>query len=60
MTSLILHTGKNGEITIPQDIRKRLGLKRNDTVSIEVTDGDICIRKAEPFLRLVATGEKAN
>ncbi len=60
MASLILHTGKNGEITIPRDIRNRLGLRKNDSVSIEITGGDICIRKTEPFLRLLVTDKKAN
>jgi antitoxin PrlF len=38
MKQLATLTSK-GQITIPQDIRKRLGLKQGDQISFEIQDG---------------------
>ena len=58
MTSLILQTGENGEITIPETARSILGLKKNDSVSIRIVGKDIYIKKVESYLRLVTLDTK--
>lgn len=44
-----------GQITIPVDIRRRLGLKQGDRVAFEVTDGTATLlpepAEPEPFAR---------
>ncbi len=43
-----------GQITIPQEIRKRLGLKQGDQISFEYHDGKIFVKpyrsEENPFL----------
>ena len=41
-----------GQITLPADIRKELGLKPKDRVAIELQDGRISIQPAVSRLRL--------
>ena len=47
---MILDLGKitsKGQITIPAEIRKFLGVSRGDRIIFERKDGDIVIKKAE-------------
>ena len=41
-----------GQITLPADIRRKLGLKPNDRVIVESTDVAIIIRSARDFMDL--------
>ena len=48
--NMILDLGKitsKGQITIPAEIRKFLGVSRGDRIIFERKDGDIVIKKAE-------------
>ena len=36
---------KNGRITIPAEIRKKLGIKEGDILEIEVADGKFILRQ---------------
>lgn len=36
-----------GQITLPKEIRKSLGIKEGDTLVIEKSDGEIIIKKAK-------------
>ena len=38
-----------GQVTIPKDVRKAIGLKPGDLVSYEVQDGIVILQRAEPF-----------
>lgn len=56
MKSIATVTSK-GQITIPQEVRKRLGLKQGDQVAFEVQDGIIVLKpyrgEANPFVAYV-------
>jgi AbrB family looped-hinge helix DNA binding protein len=38
-----------GQVTIPKEVRDRLGVKAGDLVSYEVRDGVATVRRVEPF-----------
>lgn len=38
-----------GQVTVPREIRQLLGIKPGDTVTYEVHDGTVTLRRAEPF-----------
>jgi len=41
-------TGK-GQVTIPSEIRERLGIAGGDLVAYEVRDDEVLLRRGEPF-----------
>ncbi len=41
-------TAKN-QVTIPADVRQRLGVKSGDHVAFEIDDGKVVVRKARPI-----------
>lgn len=40
---------QKGQATIPLVIRKKLDLHPGDKIAFEVMDGDVCIKKIQPF-----------
>ncbi len=40
---------KKGQITIPKEIRDKLGIKRGDTVEFSIKDGECIVRKKTVF-----------
>lgn len=38
-----------GQVTIPREIRQLLGIQPGDTVTYEVHDGTVMLKRAEPF-----------
>jgi AbrB family looped-hinge helix DNA binding protein len=40
---------RKGQVTIPRDVRKRLGLNAGDLVIYEIADGVVTLRRAQPF-----------
>lgn len=38
-----------GQVTIPKEVRKAIGLKPGDLVSYDVQDGIVILQRAEPF-----------
>jgi antitoxin PrlF len=38
-----------GQVTIPKEVRKAIGLKPGDLVSYEVQEGIVILQRAEPF-----------
>ena len=38
-----------GQVTIPKEVRDRLGVKAGDLVAYEVRDGVATVRRVEPF-----------
>ena len=44
-----------GQITLPKEIRKSLGIKEGDTLVIENSDGEIVLRKGKTIFDFVGT-----
>jgi AbrB family looped-hinge helix DNA binding protein len=40
-----------GQVTIPKDIRKTIGVKPGDLIAYEVRSGVVTLRRVEPFDR---------
>jgi AbrB family looped-hinge helix DNA binding protein len=40
---------RKGQVTIPREVRKRLGLNAGDLVIYEIADGVVTLRPAQPF-----------
>jgi AbrB family looped-hinge helix DNA binding protein len=38
-----------GQVTVPKEIRKVLGLNAGDLIAYEVRDGVVILKRAEPF-----------
>ena len=38
-----------GQITIPREIREKLGIKPGDLVAYEARDGEVILKRVEPF-----------
>lgn len=59
MISLMARIYERGQITIPKDIRERVGLHPGDELTIRVRDDQIVIRRARSLfdIRLPDTGE---
>lgn len=51
MTRMYSSVSPKGQVTIPAEIRKLLGLKPKDRVEFEVEDGVIKVRRAESRLK---------
>ncbi|ASJ00028.1 AbrB/MazE/SpoVT family DNA-binding domain-containing protein [Thermococcus gorgonarius] len=48
---------RNYQITIPSDIRKKLGIKVGDVLVIEIEDGKAVIKKSDLELPLLPGGK---
>ena len=48
---------RNYQITIPSDIRKKLGIKVGDILLVEVEDGKVVLKKSELELPLLPGGK---
>ncbi|MCD6373798.1 MAG: AbrB/MazE/SpoVT family DNA-binding domain-containing protein [Thermococcus sp.] len=48
---------RNYQITIPSDVRKKLGIKVGDILLVEVEDGKVVLKKSELELPLLPGGE---
>ncbi|AJC71647.1 MAG: AbrB/MazE/SpoVT family DNA-binding domain-containing protein [Thermococcus sp.] len=48
---------RNYQITIPSDIRKKLGIKVGDVLVVDVEDGKIVIKKSDLELPLLPGGK---
>ncbi len=48
---------RNYQITIPSDIRKKLGIKVGDVLIIEIEDGKAVIKKSDLELPLLPGGK---
>ena len=40
---------RNGQITIPKEVRAKMGWEENDLLSVEVVDGAIRLKSAHPI-----------
>ena len=49
---------RNYQITIPSDIRKKLGIKVGDVLVIEIEDGKAVIKKSDLELPLLPGGKR--
>ncbi|WP_099209227.1 AbrB/MazE/SpoVT family DNA-binding domain-containing protein [Thermococcus henrietii] len=49
---------RNYQITIPSEIRKKLGIKVGDILLVEVEDGKVVLKKSELELPLLPGGKK--
>ena len=45
----IAHLSEKGQITIPADVRKRLGLRPGDRIEVMVSGGSIILRPIPPI-----------
>jgi len=48
---------RNYQITIPSDVRKKLGIKVGDILLVEVEDGKVVLKKSELELPLLPGGK---
>ncbi|QDA32071.1 AbrB/MazE/SpoVT family DNA-binding domain-containing protein [Thermococcus indicus] len=48
---------RNYQITIPSDVRKKLGIKVGDVLMVEVEDGKVVLKKSELELPLLPGGK---
>lgn len=49
MTSWFGRLSSKGQVTVPKEVREKTGLKPGDLVVYELRDGQIVLRRAEPF-----------
>jgi AbrB family looped-hinge helix DNA binding protein len=45
---------RKGQVTIPIDIRRRLGIKEGDKLAVEVHDDEIVFRRAQSYAERTA------
>jgi len=38
-----------GQVTIPREIRKKLGVEKGDLIAYEIRDGVVVMKRVEPF-----------
>ena len=48
---------RNYQITIPSDVRKKLGIKEGDVLVVDVEDGKVVLKKSELELPLLPGGK---
>ena len=48
---------RNYQITIPSDVRKKLGIKVGDVLVVDVEDGKVVLKKSELELPLLPGGK---
>ncbi|GAB6103030.1 AbrB/MazE/SpoVT family DNA-binding domain-containing protein [Thermococcus atlanticus] len=48
---------RNYQITIPSDVRRKLGIKVGDILLVEVEDGKVVLKKSKLELPLLPGGE---
>ncbi|NJE46766.1 AbrB/MazE/SpoVT family DNA-binding domain-containing protein [Thermococcus sp. GR7] len=48
---------RNYQITIPSDVRKKLGIRVGDVLVVEVKDGKVVLKKSELELPLLPGGK---
>ncbi|HDZ35865.1 MAG TPA: AbrB/MazE/SpoVT family DNA-binding domain-containing protein [Thermococcus sp.] len=49
---------RNYQITIPSDVRKKLGIRVGDVLMVEVEDGKVVLKKSELELPLLPGGKE--
>jgi len=49
---------RNYQITIPSDVRKKLGIKVGDVLLVDVEDGKIVLKKSELELPILPGGKR--
>ncbi len=45
----VTRLSNKGQVTIPKEVRKAIGLAPGDLVAYEIQDGVVILRRAEPF-----------